>query len=89
MDDICPRGQVVRFAIDETFLRNDPLTRLSVIEKMLQLGLIDLPEAKEMEGLADSGSESAPLASVTPMKTPLETPVKTAMETQTMAMGED
>ena len=68
MDDICPRGQMVRFAIDETFLKSDPITRLTVIEKMLTLGLIDLPEAKEMEGLANSGSESAPLALVQPME---------------------
>ena len=61
MDDICPRGQMVRFAIDSTFLRNDPITRLTVIEKMLQLGLIELPEAKEMEGLADEGSDSLTL----------------------------
>lgn len=76
MDDICPRGQVVRFAIDETFLRNDPLTRLTVIEKMLQLQLIDLPEAKEMEGLADDGSADKPaLATVTPMKQMMELPM--------------
>lgn len=61
MDDICPRGQMVRFAVDETFLRNDPITRLAVIEKMLQLQLIDLPEAKEMEGLADEGNDSLSL----------------------------
>ena len=64
MDDICPRGQVVRFALDETFLRNDPLTRLNVIEKMLTLGLIDLPEAQKMEGLAESGSDTKPLSVV-------------------------
>jgi phage portal protein BeeE len=61
MDDICPRGQMVRFAVDETFLRNDPITRLTVIEKMLQLQLIDLGEAKEMEGLADEGNDSLSL----------------------------
>jgi hypothetical protein len=55
MDDITPRGTICRFAIDETFLRNDPMTRLEVIEKMLALEMIDLDEAKKMENLADSG----------------------------------
>ena len=66
MDDICPRGQMVRFAVDETFLRNDAITRLTVIEKMLALGLIDVPEAKEMEGLADDGSDSLSVVPNTP-----------------------
>jgi len=58
MDDICPRGQVVRFALDATFLKNDPMTRLTVIEKMLSLGLIDVPEAQKLEGLAESGNNT-------------------------------
>jgi hypothetical protein len=58
MDDLTPRGQVVRFAVDETFLRANPQDRLAVTEKLLQLGLIDLNQAKEMEGLAPDGSES-------------------------------
>ena len=76
MDDICPRGQVVRFAVDETFLRNDPITRLTVIEKLLQLGLIDISEAKDMEGLADSGSDS-PMLSLVPNQ--MDTPDPQAM----------
>jgi HK97 family phage portal protein len=58
LDDLTPRGQVVRFAVDETFLRANPQDRLAVTEKLLQLGLIDLNQAKEMEGLTPDGSES-------------------------------
>lgn len=56
MDDLTPRGQYVRFSVDETFLRVDPLQRLQVTEMLLQLGLIDLNQAKEMEGLTPEGS---------------------------------
>ena len=56
LDDITPRGQVVRFAVDETYLRNDPLERLNVTEKMLQLGLIDINQAKAMEDLTPDGN---------------------------------
>ena len=58
LDDITPRGTVIRFAVDETFLRANPQDRLAVTEKLLQLGLIDLNQAKEMEGLTPDGSES-------------------------------
>lgn len=58
LDDITPRGSVVRFAVDETFLRANPQDRLAVTEKLLQLQLIDLNQAKEMEGLAPDGNES-------------------------------
>lgn len=60
LDDICPRGTVVRFSVDETFLRANPQDRLAVTEKLLSLGLIDLNQAKEMEGLTPDGSNSAP-----------------------------
>jgi len=56
MDDLTPRGQTVRFSVDETFLRVDPLTRLQVTEKLLTLGLIDLKQAQEMEDLTPEGS---------------------------------
>jgi hypothetical protein len=56
MDDITPRGQVIRFAVDETFLRADPTVRLQVTEQLLTLGLINLDQAKAMEGLAPDGS---------------------------------
>ena len=56
MDDLTPRTQEVRFAVDDTFLRVDPLARLQVIQTMLEIGLIDLDQAKQMEGLAPDGS---------------------------------
>jgi phage portal protein BeeE len=56
MDDLTPRGTVVRFMIDETFLRVDPTTRLSVTEKLLELQLINLDQAKQMEGLTPDGN---------------------------------
>ena len=56
MDDLTPRGTYIRFAVDETFLRVDPLTRLQVTGQLLALNLISLDQAKEMEGLAPDGS---------------------------------
>jgi phage portal protein BeeE len=55
LDDLLPRDQVVRFAVDETFLRANPLDRLAVTEKLLTLGLIDIGQAKEMEDLTPDG----------------------------------
>ena len=55
MDDITAHGNVVRFALDETFLRADTAARLDAIEKMLNLGLIDLAQAQSMEQLSPSG----------------------------------
>ena len=57
MDDITPRGHVVKFAIEESFLRADTMKRLEAIEKMLQLGLIDVEDAKEMENMTPNGRE--------------------------------
>jgi hypothetical protein len=58
MDDITPRGHVVKFAIEESFLRADTMKRLEAIEKMLSLGLIDVEQAKQMEDLTPNGNES-------------------------------
>jgi HK97 family phage portal protein len=58
MDDITPRGHVVKFAIEESFLRADTMKRLEAIEKMLALGLIDVDDAKEMENMTPNGSET-------------------------------
>lgn len=58
MDDITNNRNVVRFAVDDTFLRADAMERLNVIEKMLNLGLIDIDQAKEMEDLTPEGNES-------------------------------
>lgn len=55
MDDITAHGNIVRFAIDETFLRADTGARLDAIEKMLNLGLIDLQQAQSMEQLSPMG----------------------------------
>ena len=52
MDDITRHGNVVRFNIDESFLRADTMTRLAALEKMLQLGLITTEQAIEEEDLA-------------------------------------
>jgi HK97 family phage portal protein len=58
MDDITPRGHVVKFAVEESFLRADTIKRLEAIEKMLNLGLIDVDDAKEMESLTPNGRET-------------------------------
>jgi HK97 family phage portal protein len=58
MDDLCARGTKVRFMVDETYLRADPIARLAVIEKLLSLGLITIEQAMEMEDLTPEGSES-------------------------------
>ena len=57
MDDITPRGHVVKFAVEESFLRADTMKRLEALEKMMALGLIDVEDAKEMEQLTPNGRE--------------------------------
>ena len=57
MDDITARGNAVRFDVDSTFLKTDPMERLLVIEKMLALGLITVEQAMEMEDLTPNGNE--------------------------------
>jgi len=64
LDDITPRGQEIRFAVDETFLRANPADRLAVTEKLLSLKLIDLNQAKEMEGLTPDGSNEADASNI-------------------------
>lgn len=58
MNDITASGNVVRFAVDETFLRVDTTERLATIEKMLSLQLITLDQAKMMEDLSPNGDAS-------------------------------
>ena len=58
MDDITARGNVVRFAVEESFLRADTMARLAALEKMLSLGLIDVEQAKEMEDMTPEGNEN-------------------------------
>jgi HK97 family phage portal protein len=57
MDDISTSGHEVRFAVYDTFLKNDPLVELQVIEKLLTLGLITTEQAMEMTDLTPNGSE--------------------------------
>jgi HK97 family phage portal protein len=55
LDDITPRGQCVEFDLDD-FLRGNPTERVDVLVKLLQAGIITVPEARDMEDLAPSGS---------------------------------
>ena len=55
MDDLTPRGTRISFALDETFLRADAMARLSVVEKLLNLGLITTEQAMSMEDLTPMG----------------------------------
>jgi len=57
MDDISTAGHEVKFAVFDTFLKNDPLVELQVIEKLLTLGLITTEQAMEMTDLTPNGSE--------------------------------
>ena len=57
MDDISTSGHEVRFAVYDTFLKNDPLVELQVIEKLLTLGLVTPEQAMEMTDLTPNGSE--------------------------------
>jgi len=57
MDDISTAGHEVRFAVFDTFLKNDPLVELQVVEKLLTLGLITTEQAMEMTDLTPNGSE--------------------------------
>ena len=57
MDDISTAGHYVKFDLDSTFLRVEPMERLLVIEKMLSLGLITIEQAMQMEDLTPNGSE--------------------------------
>jgi len=57
MDDISTAGHEVRFAVFDTFLKQDPIKELEVIEKMITLGLITTEQAMEMTDLTPNGSE--------------------------------
>ena len=57
MDDITARGNIVKFDVDSAFLNTDPMERLNVIEKMLNLGLITIDQAMEMEDLTPNGNQ--------------------------------
>jgi HK97 family phage portal protein len=59
MNDITNASNQVRFAVDDTFLRVDAKDRLDIIEKMLNLDLIDVEQARQMEQLTPLGDTSA------------------------------
>jgi HK97 family phage portal protein len=59
MNDITNSQNQVRFAVDDTFLRVDAMERLNIIEKMLNLNLIDVEQARQMEQLTPLGDASA------------------------------
>ena len=58
MDDVTNSQNYVRFAVDDTFLRADTMTRLDAIEKMISLNLISVEQAQQMEDLSPNGGES-------------------------------
>jgi HK97 family phage portal protein len=59
MNDITNSQNQVRFAVDDTFLRVDAKDRLDIIEKMLNLDLINTEQARQMEQLTPLGDASA------------------------------
>jgi HK97 family phage portal protein len=56
MNDVSTDGHYVKFALDDSFLRTEPMERLLVLEKMLALGLITTEQAMEMEDLSPNGN---------------------------------
>lgn len=57
MNDVTANGNEVRFDLDKSFLRANPMDDLLVIEKMLSLGLITVEQAMEMTDLTPNGNE--------------------------------
>ena len=58
MDDVSTAGHYVKFSLDDSFLRTEPMERLLVLEKMLALGLITTEQAMQMEDLSPNGNGS-------------------------------
>lgn len=58
MNDVSTDGHYVKFSLDDSFLRTEPMERLLVLEKMLALGLITTEQAMEMEDLSPNGNGS-------------------------------
>jgi phage portal protein BeeE len=56
MNDISTDGHYVKFNLDDSFLRTEPMERLMVLEKMLSLGLITTEQAMQMENLSPNGN---------------------------------
>ena len=57
MDDISTAGHEVKFCVGDTFLKQDPLVEIQVLEKLLTLGLITTEQAMAMTDLTPNGSE--------------------------------
>lgn len=57
MDDISTAGHEVKFCVGDTFLKQDPLVEIQVLEKLLSLGLITTEQAMAMTDLTPNGSE--------------------------------
>lgn len=57
MNDVTANNNQVRFDLDKSFLRANPMDDLLVIEKMLALGLISVEQAMEMTDLTPNGSD--------------------------------
>lgn len=57
MDDISTSGHEVKFAVADTFLKQDPLVEIQVLEKLLTLGLITPEQAMSMTDLTPNGLE--------------------------------
>jgi HK97 family phage portal protein len=56
MNDVSTDGHYVKFNLNDTFLRTEPMERLLVLEKMLALGLITTEQAMQMEDLSPNGN---------------------------------
>jgi HK97 family phage portal protein len=57
MDDISTAGHEVKFCVGDTFLKQDPLVEIQVLEKLLSLNLITVEQAMAMTDLTPNGSE--------------------------------
>ena len=57
MPDISTSGHEVKFCVGDTFLKQDPLVEIQVLEKLLSLGLITTEQAMAMTDLTPNGSE--------------------------------
>lgn len=55
MADITPITQEVRFDLDD-YLRGNPIDQVEVVGKMIELGLIDIAEARGMLDLVEKGN---------------------------------
>jgi HK97 family phage portal protein len=57
MPDVSTTGHEVKFCVGDTFLKQDPLVEIQVLEKLLSLGLITTEQAMSMTDLTPNGSE--------------------------------